>query len=538
MIRPTTSNDPWWLRFLLVTVVFGIAYSQFSLFFLAQNEYFFYGLARAGYGFIKDDWLAQSADSWPLFSMLIQATHQYLDLRLVYVYYVVVLGIYAYALLGIASTLFGIDKTRPRYLVALALLTALHAPIAAFVSRRLFGFPLTRELIGGVASQRILWEMFQPGAFGALMLLSIHLFLRGRWVAAAVLPPLAAAFNPTYALAAGVLTLSYMVIIVRRGDGVRKAAGLGLVSFVAILPVLIHGYLAFRPTDRQLWAEAREILVHFRLARHALPSTWLGFAVYLKIAVVVAGIFALRRTPLAWVLGIGLVVGAGGTLLQVATGNTVLALLYPWRMSVLVVPLASSLLLLWGGQALVESIERRAPTRVPLLALLAAALSIALVAAGIGTTVLRFGQKIEGDETVGLLRYVETHRAAKQMYVVPVDWRNFRMFAGVPVLVDYRFVPYNDTAVIEWYHRINLANEFYHTGAELRCQKGRELVSKYGVTHVVMAQPIPEGTRRPSRNADHEAPPANLEAPYPMDTCPHWKLLYEDRRSALYSITD
>jgi hypothetical protein len=353
-----------------------------------------------------------------------------------------------------------------------------------------------------------------------------------------VLPPLAAAFNPTYTLAAGVLTLSYMVIVVRRGEGVRKAAGLGLVSFVAILPVLIHGYLAFRPTNRQLWAEAREILVHFRLARHALPSTWLGFAVYLKVAVVVAGIFALRRTPLVWVLGTGLIVGAGGALLQVATGNTALALLYPWRMSVLVVPLASSLLLLWGGQALVESIERRAPTRVALLASLAAALSIALIAAGIGTTVLRFRQRIEGDETVGLLRYVETHRAAKQTYLVPVVWRNFRMFAGVPVFVDYRFVPYNDTAVIEWYHRINLANDFYRTGAEMRCQKGRELVSKYGVTHVVMAQPIPEGTRRPSRIADQEAPPENLEAPYPMDTCPHWKLLYRDRRSALYSITD
>ena len=370
------------------------------------------------------------------------------------------------------------------------------------------------------------------------MLLSIHLFLRGRWVAAAVLPPLAAAFNPTYTLAAGVLTLSYMLIVVRRGEGVRKAAGLGLVSFVAILPVLIHGYLVFRPTDRQLWAQAREILVQFRLARHALPSTWLGFAVYLKVAVVVAGLFVLRRTPLVWVLGTGLVVGAGGTLLQMATGNTALALLYPWRMSVLVVPLASSLLLLWGGQSLVESIERRAPKRAVLLAPLAVALSIALVVAGVATTVLRFRQRIEGEETLGLLRYVQTHRAAKQTYLVPVVWRNFRMFAGVPVFVDYRFVPYNDKAVIEWYQRINLVNEFYRSGAELRCQKERELVTKYGVTHVVMAQPIPEGTRRPPRTADQEAAPENLEAKYPMDTCPHWKLLYEDRRSALYSITD
>ncbi len=529
--------EPVWLRFLLVTVVFGVAYSQFSLYFLAQNEYFFYGLARAGYGFIRSDWLYQSSDSWPLFSLLIEFTHRYLDLRLVYVYYIIVLGIYAYALLGIASTLFGIDKTRTRYLVALALLTALHAPIVAFASRRLFGIPLTRELIAGVASQRILWEMFQPGAFGALLLLSVHFFLKGRWVAAVIMPPLAAGFNPTYAVTAGVLTLSYMAITVRRGEGVRKTVGLGLVSFLCILPVLIHGYFAFRPTSLELWAQSRDILANYRLGRHALPATWLGFVAYLKLAVVLVGLYTLRRTPLLWVMAIGLVAAVGGTVVQVLTKSTTLALLYPWRVSVLLVPLASSLLLLRAGEAAVEYFERAAPRRVPLLAALSVAASIALVVAGIGTTVLRFDQKLEGDETLGLLHYAETHRAAGQTYLVPVAWRNFRMFAGVPVFVDYRFVPYNDTAVIEWHRRINLANEFYHTGAEMRCQKGDELTSRYGVTHVVMAIPIPDGARRPSHTADTETLPENIEgSPYPMDACPHWTLLYEDRRSALYSI--
>lgn len=537
MIRGTTHNDPTWLRFLLVTVVFGIAYSQFSLFWVSQNEYFFYGLARAGYGFIRDDWLSQSADSWPLFSLLVQVTYRYLDLRLVYVYYVLVLGIYAYALLGIASTLFGIDRTRPRYLVALALLTALHAPVVAFIFRKVFGFPLTRELISGVASQRILWEMFQPGAFGALMLLSIHFFLQGRWIVAAVLPPLAAAFNPTYTLTAGVLTLSYVVIVLRDGGGMSKAVRLGLVSFVCVVPVLIYGYLAFRPTDPALWAQARDVLVNDRLARHAVPSTWLGFATYLKLAVVLVGLYALRRTRLFWVLGIGLAVAAGGAILQMLTKNTALALLYPWRVSVLLVPLASSLLLLWAGQALVEALERRAPSRVPLVTALSAALSIVLVIAGIGTTVLRFRQRIDGEETPGMLRYVESHRAAGQTYLVPIVWRNFRLFGGVPVFVDYRFVPYNDAAVLEWHKRVNLANEFYGASPDVRCDKGRQLASTYGITHVVLALPIPAGMRRPSRAADPEALPENLAtSTYSMDPCPQWTRLYEDRRSALYSI--
>jgi hypothetical protein len=537
-LRPTAGSDPGWLRFLAVTAIFGIAYGQFSLFFLAQNEYFFYGLARAGYALIRDDWLAQTSDSWPLFSLLVQFTYRYLDLRLVYVYYIVVLGVYAYALLGIASTLFGVDRTRSRYLAALALLAALHAPIAAFVSRRLFGIALTRELISGVASQRILWEMFQPGAFGALLLLSMHLFLRGRWLAAAVLPPLAAAFNPAYTLTAGALTLSYAIILIRRGEGPLAAARLGLVAFVCIVPVLVYGYVAFRPTDADLWRQAQEILARFRLARHALPGTWLGATAYVKCGVVVAALYAFRRTPIAWVLAVGLFVAAAGTILQVVTGSAALALLYPWRTSVVLVPLASSLLLLRGGQALVDAVERRWPARA-LVAPVAGVMSVALVAAGIGTTALRFSHRIEGDETAGLIHYVAARRAPNQTYLVPVEWRNFRLFAGVPVFVDYRFVPYNDAAVLEWYHRINVANEFYHTGAELRCEKGRDLAARYGVTHVVMALPIPEGSRRPPRGADHaEAPPATVEAPSPMAACPHWRLLYEDRRSALYSIVD
>jgi hypothetical protein len=123
-----------------------------------------------------------------------------------------------------------------------------------------------------------------------------------------------------------------------------KAVRLGLVSFVCVVPVLIYGYLAFRPTDPALWTQARDILVNDRLARHAVPSTWLGFAAYLKLAVVLAGLYAVRRTRLFWVLGIGLAVAAGGAMLQMLTTSPRWRCVYPWRMSVLLV-LASSPLL-------------------------------------------------------------------------------------------------------------------------------------------------------------------------------------------------
>ena len=70
-------------------------------------------------------------------------------------------------------------------LLCLALVTLVHSPLLDHVVP---GINLSKQLIDGVASQRILWNMIQPGAFGAFLLVSVLMFLRGRPYLAVMFP--------------------------------------------------------------------------------------------------------------------------------------------------------------------------------------------------------------------------------------------------------------------------------------------------------------------------------------------------------------
>src|SRR5438477_3295599 len=95
---PSASRLSAVLAFLFWSLVFGIAYTQAPLYYSNQNQYFLHGAARAGVGWLDRDWLANTADPTPVFSALVAITYRYLHESLFYVYYVLYLGLYAYAL--------------------------------------------------------------------------------------------------------------------------------------------------------------------------------------------------------------------------------------------------------------------------------------------------------------------------------------------------------------------------------------------------------------------------------------------------------
>ena len=61
-------HTPAWRNALLLGVVFGAAYGQFPLYFLVQNQYFFYARVRNGFGFLRSDWLGGTFYPWPVFT--------------------------------------------------------------------------------------------------------------------------------------------------------------------------------------------------------------------------------------------------------------------------------------------------------------------------------------------------------------------------------------------------------------------------------------------------------------------------------------
>lgn len=237
------------LSFIAWTVIFAVIHTQAPLYTKNQNQYFLHGLASAGYGFLDQDWLANTVDPTPLFSLLVDYTYRVFRTDIpFYIYYALLLGVYLSSIFGIADSIFDIRKSRVKTIVFLAAFLAIHSAAFRFLLTSTLGTTYVFE--GGVAGQRVLGPIFQPSSLGVLLILSVHLFLRQRIYLAVLAATLAGTFHPTYILSSAVLTAAYMWIVFWEEKRAAKALTIGVLALVLVLPIVAYVYVLYGSTPR------------------------------------------------------------------------------------------------------------------------------------------------------------------------------------------------------------------------------------------------------------------------------------------------
>src|SRR5579875_492571 len=250
------------IRFLFWSLLFGLAYTQPPLYYSNQNQYFLHGLAQGGLGFLNEDWLANTADPTPLFSTVVALTYRYLHESIFYLYYILIIGVYFHALLGIFEYLGGRRTTTRMRLGFLALLVLLHSALLRWTSAQLFGVDYPWYFQAGLANQYVLGAGLQPSVFGVLLLLSVRAFLRDRPFEAVTWSSLTVVMHSTYLLSAVFLTIAYLYLLVR-ARRVREALFAGLWAVLLVAPILLYLVRNFAPSSPETFAQAQHLLVHF-----------------------------------------------------------------------------------------------------------------------------------------------------------------------------------------------------------------------------------------------------------------------------------
>lgn len=74
------------------------------------------------------------------FSVLVDLTYRYVGERAFYVYYILLLGVFIYSLLGITGLLFRTNTSRSKLLPVLALVTAVHLPEFGYLTTMILGW--------------------------------------------------------------------------------------------------------------------------------------------------------------------------------------------------------------------------------------------------------------------------------------------------------------------------------------------------------------------------------------------------------------
>src|SRR3990170_1010331 len=118
-------------------LLFSLVYAQSPLYTSNQNQYFLHGAARAGLGFLAQDWLARTVDSVPVFPLLVTWSYRYFHEALFYLYFALLCAVYLYSLTLIANRRVSPDPTRR--LLTLTFLFGLHSAALRFVLARALG---------------------------------------------------------------------------------------------------------------------------------------------------------------------------------------------------------------------------------------------------------------------------------------------------------------------------------------------------------------------------------------------------------------
>ena len=476
------------ISFCAWSVAFGLAYTQAPLFSSNQNQYFLHGLARAGFGFLNLDWLSNTVDPTPVFSLLVQATYRALPLVAFYAWALLLFGVYLYSLEGVASSAFHLRADPLKHRVFLALFVAVHAASFRYLLFKTLGDSWSYTFEAGFAGQRLLGPVLEPSMFGVLLLLSVHLASLGRYSQSVLAAVLAATFHPTYLLSAGLLILAYM--IVQWSEGARRqslmTAGLAL---LLVLPILVYTAAQFATPSAASLRQAQAILVRTRIPHHTLIEVWWNSSVVVQVLIVAAGIAIARKTRIFIVMATLAGAVAVLTLAQVTTGSMALALIFPWRPSTLLVPLGTTLLLGHGVEAVWRSRKAGALSAGPVRDLInrgSITLTLLLVIAGMVKFRIDL-QQTASSSAQPVLEFVDRSKQKGEIYLIPPQLQDFRIATGAPALVDFKSIPYRAKEVIEWYDRLLLARAFYReVPDEVSCRALRDSVTRYGVTHVIL----------------------------------------------------
>jgi hypothetical protein len=206
----------------------------------------------------------------------------------------------------------------------------------------------------------------------------------------------------------------------------------------------------------------------------------------IQIGVVALAIYLLRSTKLFTLMLIPFLTTILLTFVQIYSSNKALALLFPWRMSVFLVPIASSIIL-----AKLTMVVFKVFSRIYSKNLIHRIFQVALILMiliigyrGIQKTINLYNSPKIGDTPS--TRYITRTYHPGNLYLIPPDLETFRLAAKVPIFIDYKSHPYKGTEVVEWFKRLSFSEKFYETNAQTSCNMLKNSSSLYGITHVVI----------------------------------------------------
>ncbi len=473
--------------FIIISLIFSLSFRQAPIYQSNQHTKFLHGFAKADYGYLRNDWLAKTIDPLPEFSFLVYLTIKFLNEYFFYFYFVIILGVFIYCLLKISDNLFFNDSNKSVKILLFTIIITLHSTLLDSYFFKFFKYKITELLMEkGVAEQYLLGSYFQPCVFGVFLLLSILLFLKERQYLSIIFLAIPSIFHSTYLFSSAILTLTYMIIIYIDKKNLKKVFLLGVFSFILVFPVLVYNLIYLGPTSSEITRQALNIIVNFRIPQHTDLSRWINLDAILKLIIIMIAIIMTKGKKIFLILFVPCLIAVLSIILQLFINNDFIAFLAPWRVSVWLVPLSTSLIISYLINLIFKKINILNIKMINItIYLVCGIIILSHITYGMNGLIKQFNEYLNKDHGQ-MMNYVNEYKKTSDVFLIPPDLMEFRLNTGVPVFVTYKSHPYKDVELLEWYERIAIAQNIYNNNTKNNCNLIEKLKKEYNITHVVI----------------------------------------------------
>lgn len=334
-----------WPLHLALGAIIAVAYPWHPLYSGNQNVYLVHALARTIMPGLQSDPIFLQPDPFPLFTWLSMALIHVHPLCM-HVAYALLCGVYVHALFGLVQTLVPKALEDARLLPFCTLFVILHTnELWGTLLRSLAGIDLRWFFDSGMAEQGVLRGYWQPSVFGVFLLLGFSLWFEGNKVAALAAVAVAGAFHANYLLLGGCIGTVILLRSIMEGN-FREAMSGAIVAAVIVAPSVYLTFRDFVLIDPEKAADvalaARQLAighVHFD------PHQWLNAKTISQSMLFIIFIFLFRDDkrlrPTFLIAAVALV----ASIVALRLPGSTLHSLAPWRMSVVLFPMAFTLIL-------------------------------------------------------------------------------------------------------------------------------------------------------------------------------------------------
>lgn len=424
--------------YLILSVLFAITIQQFA-FYKGNSLHLLYTIKDFEFNKLQYDWIANQTNHLPLFTYFNNIILKIFPVNFLHSVHFILLSSCALFLFLICKYIFeDLNKIS---------LSLLWFSLFMFVYHE-------HSLFGGVAGQDVINEGYQPASYGVLFFIGIYLYLIKKNSYAIFFICLSASFHPSYVLHSGFLIIGILGYFFFQKE-YKKFLKILVLYSILILPITIYVIYNFLLLDNEIILKGQNILLE-RIPHHASIENWFSYKDLISILVYIVSIILVYKNKRIFIpLGIFGFFSISLTLIQYLTEIDSLALTFPWRASVFLMPLSIMII--------ISYFLKKFLTNKSNLNLLSSFVFIFIWSFFlINNHFLKDANK-DFYKELELTEKININYKSINRLLIPVNLMNIRMNTGLPIFVDWKHHAFKYNEIIIWKQRLDLVQKFYKT---------------------------------------------------------------------------